>query len=413
VDDYRLRNITDIILGTLTEIPVVLLHGARQTGKTTLAQHLAQIAYPARYLTLDDDAMLAAARTDPAAFLEGLQGPVVLDEVQRAPGLLPAIQAEVDRHRRPGRFLLIGSANVLPLPQLSESRAGRIEMTLHPFSQGEIQAVRENFIDALFYDTLSPAGVCYDLPARMLRGGYPSAPERTDPESRRAWFGSYLTTVLSDIRGLSRIDASASLPRLLALIAARIAGLLNFMDLARGSGIPQTTLKRYFALLEATFLARLVPAWANELDKRLIQAPKLYLNDTGLAAHLLDLDEGRLERDAGLQAALLENFVGMELDKQAGWSQSCPELFHFRTAAGQKVDFVLENPDGDIVGVEVKASAKVSNRDFNGLRALEELAGPHFRNGIVFHTGSDRNSFGPRLRAAPVSALWQSHAGGA
>ena len=412
MDDYRPRSITDAVLAALTDTPVVMLHGARQTGKTTLAQHIARVAHPARYVTLDDAVVLAAARTDPTAFLKGLEGPVVLDEVQRAPDLFLAIQAEVDRHRRPGRFLLSGSANVLLVPQLSESLAGRIEiLTLRPFSQGEIEAVGENFIDAAFDDSLRPAGGCDDLIARILRGGYPPALERPDPERRRAWLGSYVTTTLDrDIRDLSHIDALSSLPRLLALIATRTAGLLNFMDLARGSGIPQTTLKRYFALLEATFLVQLVQAWTNNLGKRLIKAPKLYLNDTGLAAYLLGLNEKRLERDPGLKGALLENFVAMELEKQAGWSQACPKLFHFRTAAGQEVDFVLENPAGDLVGIEVKVSATVSSRDFNGLRALAELAGPRFRNGIVLHTGSARVSFGPRLRAVPVGALWQSHA---
>jgi len=402
---------------------VVLLHGARQTGKTTLAKHIAQTAaHRAQYLTLNDASVLDAIRTDPVAFVGRLQSPVVLDDVQRAPDLLPAILAEVDRHPSPGRFLLIGSTNVLPPPQISESLADRIEiLTLHPLSQGEIESVPENFIDALFADTLSPAGGCDDLIARILRGGYPSA---LDPE--RAWFDSYVTTVLGDIRGLSDIDALSSLPRLLALIAARTAGLLNFMDLARGSGIPQTTVKRYFALLEATFLARLVPAWENKTEpslsqgvvektksgQRLIKAPKLYLNDTGLAASRLGLDEERLERDAGLKAALLENFVGMELEKQAGWSQANPKLFHFRTAGGQKVDFVLENPVGDIVGIEVKAGATVDDRDFSGLRALAALAGRRFLNGVVLHTGSTRDAFGQRLHAAPVSALWQSHAGG-
>jgi hypothetical protein len=389
---------------------VVLLRGARRTGKTTLAKQIARTAHPAQYLTLNDDSVLAAARNDPAAFFERLQSPVVLDDVQCAPDLLPAILAEVERHPRPGRFLLVASTNVLLLPQLSKSLAGQIEiLTLHPFSQGEIESVHENFIDALFADTLSPAGGD-DLIARILHGGYPSALERPDAESRRAWFDSYVTSVLGDIRGLSHIDALSSLPRLLALTAARTAGLLNFMDLARGSGIPQTTVKRYFALLETTSLARLLPAWASNLNSRLIKAPKLYVNDTGLAACLLNLDEKRLERDAVLKAALLENFVAMELEKQAGWSPACPKLFHFRTAAGQKVDFVLENEEG-IVGIEVKAGATVAERDFHGLCALAELAGPRFRNGVLLHTGSTRGSFGQRLQAAPVSALWQSHAG--
>ena len=404
------RRLSEALLRALDDTPVVLLHGARQTGKTTLARHLAE-SHPARYITLDDAVILAAARQDPAGFLAGIDGPVVLDEIQRAPDLLLAIKAEVDRHRRPGRFLLTGSANILLLPKLSESLAGRMEiLTLRPFSQGEIAGRGETFIATLFAASLPlNDATAHNLACRVMRGGYPPAVERVDPDRRRAWFGSYITTILErDVRDLAHIEALTSLPRMLGLIAGRAAGLVNFAELSRSLAIPQTTLKRYFALLEATFLVQLLPAWSNNLGKRLIKAPKLFLNDTGLAAYLLGVSEDRLEHEGPLRGALLENFVAAELAKQASWSSQHPHLFHFRTAAGQEVDFVLENASGAIAGIEVKASATVTAHDFAGLRALAEIAGPRFHRGVVLHTGDAAVPFGSNLCALPVSALWES-----
>ena len=402
------------LLAALTDTPVVLLHGARQTGKSTLARLVADGPHPARYITLDEAVVLAAARTDPTGFLAGIDGPVVLDEVQRAPDLFLAIKADVDRQRRPGRFLLAGSANVFLLPRISESLAGRMEvLTLWPLAEVEIAGATATFLDSLF--AVSPPRCTnhpFDLPSRLLRGGYPPALERADPDRRRAWFGSYILTILErDVRDMANIESLTALPRLLALIAARTASLVNFTELARSLGIPQTTLKRYFALLEATFLIQLVPAWSGNLGKRLIKAPKLFLNDTGLAAYLLGVTSARIATEASLRGALLENFVAMELRKQAGWSRQGIQIFHFRTAAGQEVDFVVENSAGAIAGIEVKASATVTNKDFNGLRALAETAGARFRRGVVLYAGTTAAAFGSNLYALPVSALWESLAG--
>ncbi len=408
------RSITGRVLAALADTPVVLLHGARQTGKTTLVRQIAQSFHPARYITLDDAVVLAAARQDPAGFLAGIESPVVLDEVQRAPQLFLGIKAEVDRQRRSGRFLLTGSANVFLIPRLSESLAGRMEvLTLWPFSETEIVGTRANFIDAVFAASLPRANAATgDLLSRLLRGGYPPAVERTGPDRRQAWFASYLTTILErDIRDLAHIDALTALPRTVALTAARIATLMNFAELGRSLGLPQTTLKRYFALLEATFLVQLVPAWSGNLGKRLIKAPKLFLNDTGLAASLLGLDRERLEREAMLRGALLENLVLLELRKQSGWSHVRAQVFHFRSAAGQEVDFLLENAAGDLVGIEVKSSSTVTSRDFNGLRALAGLAGTRFHRGILLYTGPETVPFAPNLHAMPTSALWEPFSG--
>jgi predicted AAA+ superfamily ATPase len=405
------RNITTQLVEALSDNPVVMLNGARQAGKSTLAKQIISEAHPARYLTLDDAAILAAAKSDPAGFLAGLDGPVVIDEVQRVPELFLAIKAEVDRKRLPGRFLLTGSADVLLLPTVSDSLAGRMEvLTLWPFSQGEIENTQEQFIDAVFNKknlTSSTSLTRDDLFARIVAGGYPDAIERSE-KRRRAWFGSYLTTILQrDIRDLANIEGLAAIPRLLGLLAARATSTLNLADVSRSTGLAQTTLRRYLTLLEATFLIHSLPPWFTNIGKRLLKSPKLLFCDTGLMSHQLGIDQQRLSVEPGLAGPLLENFVAAELYKAAAWSLTRPAFFHFRTQRGEEVDIVMEDRAGHIVGVEVKASATIGPDDFKGLRFLEEALGARFQRGVVLYTGSETVPFGARMHAVPVSALWR------
>ena len=409
-----LRHISSLVLEALSDTPVVFLHGPRQSGKSTLAEWMAGHARPARYLTFDDAGVLAAARQDPSGFLAGLTGPVVLDEVQRAPDLFLAIKADVDRRRRPGRFLLTGSANVLLIPQLSDSLAGRMEIiTLWPLSQAEIEGLRENFVDAVFARTLRPFGRSPAARSALLRrlviGGYPDVLDRPSDDRRRAWFGSYVTTILQrDVRDLANIESLTAFPRLLSLLATRAASLLNLADISRGIGIPHTTLRRYLTLLQATFLVDLLPAWFANLGKRLVKSPKLVFADTGLMAHLLGLTEHVLGPDSMALGPLLENFVVMEIRKQAGWSRSRPNLFHFRLESGQEVDLILEGAGGNLVGIEIKASHTIVDADFKGLRVLADAAGRRFRRGIVLYTGPEPVPFGPKLHALPFGVLWRA-----
>jgi hypothetical protein len=398
----------------LADRPVVLLHGARQTGKTTLVRAVAE-EVGARYVTLDDLTMLAAARDDAAGFVAGFAQPLVLDEVQRAPELLVAIKAAVDRKRTPGRFLLTGSANVLLVPRVAESLSGRMEIVnLWPFSQGEIERAVEGFIDAAFGDappSLGRAASSVGLTARVLRGGYPEAFAIESAERRRAWFDTYVTTILQrDVRDMARIEGLTELPRLLALLAARPMAQLNYADLSRSTGLPQSTLKRYFALLEIVFLVRLLPPWYVNIGKRLVKTPKILLTDTGLAAHLMGIDEARVAHDRSLLGGLLESFVAMELVKQAGWNSDPPALYHFRSHEGDEVDLVLERRGGTLVGIEVKGAATVTAADFKGLRALAEITGRRFRRGIVLYTGAEIVPFGAGLFALPVEAVWRWNA---
>lgn len=407
------RNVTDELVAALADSPVVLLNGARQTGKSTLVKQLASGTHDARYVTLDDATVLAGAQADPDGFLGSLPERVIIDEVQRAPDLFRAIKAQVDRRREPGRFLLTGSADIFLLPRLSESLAGRMEiLTLWPFSQGELRNKQERFIDAIWEDALPPsvnANALLTKEARyamVLQGGYPEALQRTSEKRRRAWFTSYITTLLQrDIRDLANIANLTTMPRLLALLAARTGSTLNYAELARSSGLPQTTLKRYIALLGATFLVHTLPAWSVNINKRLVKAPKLMLSDSGLMAQLVGLSITNIATQGQWYGQALENFVVMELAKQRTWSDRQPALFHFRTQAGREVDIVLEDASGKVVGIEVKAG-QVGREDFKGLRALAEAARDAFHRGIVLYQGREVVAFGNRLYAVPLEALW-------
>jgi len=407
------RNIAIAIRESLTDTPVILINGARQTGKSTLAQLLAEHGHDARYITLDNATDLAAATNDPEGFIDGLTGPVILDEIQCAPKLFPAIKRSVDRNRVFGRFLLTGSANVLLLPTVSESLAGRMEIhTLWPFSAGELMGCSESFVNKIFADSPLPfhkrSESRDDLLSRIQCGGYPEIVSRRSVKRRDAWFGAYITTILQrDVRDIADIDYLTAMPRLLALLAARTATNLNYSEISRSIGLPLSTLKRYMALLETTFLIQLLPPWSSNLGKRLVKTPKVFLTDTGLAWHLL----GAPQSDAGWRhpmiGPLLENFVVMELRKQLSWNDRFVRLFHLRTQTGQEIDIVLEDRRGCIVGIEVKASASVSANDFKHLRYMADTLGNRFLRGIVLYTGEDTVNFSPQLSALPVTALWE------
>ena len=408
------RNLTKNITDALGDTPVVLLNGARQTGKSTLVQWICNNQHPAQYATLDDVSVLSAAQTDPAGFLAGFSGPLVIDEIQRVPELFLALKAQVDKDRSPGRFLLTGSANVLVLPKLADTLTRRMEiLSLWPFSQGEIQSHQETFVDAIFSpECPQPQKVAEardSLFQSILSGGFPEVIQRTTEARRKAWFNAYIATILQrDIRDLSRIEGLASIPRLLSLLAIRSGHLLNFSEISRTSGLPQATLKRYMALLEATFLIKLLPPWSANLSKRLVKSPKIFITDTGLLGYLIGMDKNRLSSEPELAGPLLENFVVMELLKQISWSQTQPQMFHFRTQVGGKeVDIVLEDAAGRIVGIEIKAAHTVKAGDLSGLKLLAKETKDRFVRGIVLYTGSQFVPFGNNLTAMPISTLWR------
>ncbi|MBW8059970.1 MAG: ATP-binding protein [Solirubrobacterales bacterium] len=403
------RHLMPELRESLRDTPVTMLIGPRQSGKSTLAQALVAQLDGARYLSLDRGLTLAAAREDPAGFVAEAARTLVIDEVQRAPDLLREIKASVDRDRRPGRFVLTGSADVLTLPRVAETLAGRMEvLRLWPLSQGEIEGHREPFLDALLAG--EPAALAAsgdpprkeDLLARIGAGGFPEAVARAGARRQR-WFDSYLDTMLQrEVRDLANLAGLADLPRLMLVLAARATGLLNYAGVSRDLGMPQTTLKRYVALLETAFLVLTVPAWFRNVGKRLIKSPKLILSDAGLLAHLLGGGEG-VDRSFG---AVLENFVMMEIVKQASVSDARPAIFHYRTAEGLEVDAVIERRGGPVCAVEVKAAATLTPRDSRGMRSLATALGDEFGTGVILHTGGEAVRLAPKIWALPLPVLW-------
>src|ERR1044072_7433676 len=406
------RSLTGPLLAALSDTPVVIVVGGRQTGKSTLVTGLAEKGHEARYVTFDEPIELAAVRRDPAGFVDRLDGPVILDEIQRVPELLLPIKAAVDRDRAPGRFLLTGSANVLLLPSVADALAGRGEgVTLRPLSAAELRGrPNDSFVELLFADGSPSPGMealsDAELISRLRSGGYPEAVARDDEERRRRWFASYMTTILErDVRALADIDRLEELPILLSAVALRSRGPLNKSGLSQDLGMANSSIDRYLLLLDRVFLVRRFAAWHNRLHPRLVKAPKALVSDSGLLCQLLRADADRLAEDAALRGLVLEGYVGMELVKSAEVARGGASVMHYRTSKGVEVDFLVESSDGRVAGVEVKGGGTVDAQDFKRFERLERVLGDRFARGVILYTGDRVVSFGDRLAAWPIALL--------
>jgi hypothetical protein len=382
----------------------------RQVGKTTLVQQLDQ---KRTYINFDDATLVNVAKQDPVSFIQGLPDPVTLDEVQRVPELMPAIKTAVDQHRQPGRFLLTGSANLLLLPSVQESLAGRVEvLQLNPLSEQEKQRGRETLLKKLLDGKIKAAINGEQTPVigvaeAVCRGGYPEPNTRTAKRSRQ-WHRQYVNAIIQrDVKDIAAIRDEAEMLRLAEMLAYRTAKLLNISNLTAGLGMRRETTEKYITILERLFLVRRLPAWHRNHAKRLVKAPKIHLIDSGLAATLSGLrveDWGSHSTDLG---SLLESFVVQQLICQAGWVDSELRFSHYRDKDQAEVDLVIEQGN-NVWGVEVKKAASMRSNDGAGMSRLAAQAGKNFRGGMLLYTGSNclpmalKNCF-----AVPMSALWQ------
>lgn len=406
-DDHLPRRAADLVLDALADTRVVVVNGARQVGKSTLAELVLRQSPGGIARFLDDPLTRSAAVADPVGFLRH-DGLMLIDEVQRVPELWLAIKHSVDRDPRPGRFLLTGSARLLALRSLPDALPGRAEtIELWPLSQGEIDVVPDGFVDAIFAHgadlRTEPSELTRrDYLHRAARGGYPEAVRRSAPRRRSRFFDGYLADILSrDVAQVADIEKVSDMRRLVALLAAQTAGLLNAGRLAGELSISAPTVRSYLTILETIFIVKRVPAWSAGATARTIGTPKLIFVDSGLASHL----SAGVTADARV-GGLLENYVLSELARQLTWSQVPARLFHYRDRDQYEVDAILENNAGDIVGIEVKAGETVRSDDFRGLRLLQRRLGTRFRAGVVLYCGVQQLSFGDALACLPISALW-------
>lgn len=428
------RHIERHLTETLEDSPVVLIHGPRQCGKTTLSQAvcapeilksrktgatrgnppLGKVAPGEyKYISFDEEVPYQNARNDPAGFVASLPERVILDEVQRVPEIFPSIKVQVDRRRVPGRFLLTGSANVLLAPRIRESLAGRMQIVrLHPLAQCELEKRASHFfLDALFgngFNIRRTERLGKELCERIAARGYPEAVRRSSGRPRREWYRSYVTAQMQrDALDIRRVGSPGALAELLALAAAETSSLFNLSGLAAPFRLSRPTVEGYVRLLETVFLVERLSPWHSNRRKRLVKTPKIHIGDTGLACALLGTDAAGLEEDRPLLGQLLETFVFQELRRQASWHDDHMSFYHYRDRDGAEVDIVIERGTRAVAGVVVKASGTVRRKDFRGLRSLREAAGDRFTAGVVLYDGETSATFGDGMYAAPLRFLWQ------
>ena len=398
------RTILKDLQEALAVFPVVLLCGARQVGKSTLVLSLCE-----HYITLDDITQLDGARADPKRFIQDLPRPIVIDEIQKAPELLPAIKEEVDRKRKNGDFLLTGSANLLGYKKVTESLAGRMGvMELLPLSCREMaNRADANLADDLFSaewpnnKTPQSGNLLLDS---LLQGGYPELQRIHTQRGRNLWFSSYVSTYIErDVRDIGELRHIDRFIHLLNILAPRSATLLNKAELSRTAGIEQKTLTNYLSLLEMVFQIKRIQPYSTNLGKRFVKSPKLFFTDSGVLCHLLGLNSKEILRNSSYYGAILETFVFTELLKAVQYSESPTRLWHYRTSDQHEIDLLIER-DGKVIPVEIKAAKTVRKKDFKHIEDLQSRNST-VKNGVIFYQGEQLVPFGKNY-AMPILMLF-------
>lgn len=395
----------------LQDTPVVYIMGPRQSGKTTVVKSIIDDHWI--YITLDDATQLNLIKSDPIGYIRNLpQGKsIVIDEVQRLPELFVSIKQSVDENRTPGRFLLTGSANALLLPQISDSLAGRME-TIHlpTLSEYEILGRTPSFLNTVLNGE-APATkeirIRNYLISRIVSGCFPEPIQREKESRIKAWYNSYLHTLIQkDIRDLGHIEHHSDMTKLLVVLSLYSGKLINFSELGERVNLDRVTVKKYMNLLEQLFLIDSLSPWHTNAYKRLIKSHKLHVVDTGIICASRGLNQEKLIAHPELYGALLETFVFNELKKQSNFIEEKLYFSHYRDKDKVEIDIIIENSLDEIIAVEVKAASTINQKDLTGLKKLKEIAKHQFKIGILLYDGDHTTSFGENLYAVPIAALW-------
>ncbi len=402
-----------LLVEALEDTPIVVIHGARQCGKTTLAKKVGQL-HGYSYFTFDDEDTRQYASDDPRGFVDDLPSHAIVDEVQYVPKLYRAIKVSVDENRLPGRFILTGSTNLLYVQGFADAFVGRMQTVhLYPLSQQEIaQNGFPNFLDNLFNGTLKTGRyerLKDNLSERIVSGGYPEVVTRLSHRTHLRWYQSYVESLIQkDIVNLSNIRSSEVFPQILAAAASLSSQLMNVSFIANKLKMNHHTVRNYLTLLERQFLIERLPAWHNNQFKRLIKTPKIHIGDTGIASSLLRTNAQSLRKNRSLYGQLVESFVLQELKRQASCSYEPYEFYHLRDQDGLEVDIIIELGAFELVGIEVKSGASINRSDFRGLRKLKDSHEDRFKCGVLFYDGEFCRKYDDRIYSAPIRMLWES-----
>lgn len=396
------------IVEAMKDTPVVLVAGPRQAGKTTLVSHMSN--QEMQYLTLDDELTLLSAQEDPTGLIRSLDR-AIIDEIQRAPQLLLAIKKSVDEDRRQGRFLITGSANLMALPTIADSLAGRMEtLKLLPLSQGEIHQNPANWIDSVFADNipaiLNPI-IGKELVETVLQGGYPEAISRTTSRRRTTWYRQYVDAIIQrDVRDIANIENLDQLPRFLSALVHVAGQMCNYSQLGAKVGLDHKTAAKYMGIFEQMYLIKRVNVWSSNHLKRMVKTPKLQFIDSGLLSSLATITPELITQNRTKFGPILESFIFGELLKLTTVSDDDYRILYYRDHDRYEVDFIIENRAGQLVGVELKAAATATQNDLRGLKRFKSVAKDQFKLGVILYDGTDTLPLGDGLWAVPISTLW-------
>lgn len=393
----------------LTSRRVILLGGARQCGKTTLAKQLAK--EDTEYRTLDSLALRELAINDPEGFVQHTGKLLIIDEVQRAPDLLSSIKLVVDENTEPGQYLLTGSANIQSLRGVTESLAGRIrKIRLRTLTQGELLGCEPNFLENAFKKSFKSNIKKYDRKTLLeiaFRGGYPEAVKLTGDE-RRQWHRDYIAALLErDLSDITHITRHAAMAELVAILAGWSSKLMDISAIGAGLSIRRPTIESYISALEALYLVERVQPWTRTDYDRVGKQSKLYMCDSGLMASILRWHIAQIEWDSDRSGKLIETFIFNELTAQIDASNGEYTLFHYRDREKREIDFLIERDDQTLLGIEIKAGSAINAADFKHLSWFRDnIAKEKSFIGIVLYSGESIGSMGKNLWAVPFSALW-------